>query len=271
MNLIKELKEQHKKNDIDFDKLKSHINDKKKVFLDNLNHMNSKLKGHTKVFESVQRLTDKLPELFDHLKNLVHNLSQKENNKPEADVSSEQEDSSDSNEEIVQHEQTVEEEVFGAKPDSDDDSNENSEESIETEETVNEEAVHDDDGQETREETKTEELKENVSENVSETAETLDNKLEEINEEPNLVNLDDGILDQLEQEQKDFEIRQNDQNEHINGLKYIDDGLIRNGNVRRNFADRFVKYLGSDEMKDAPKDVKDHLNEMHNLFNARQD
>ena len=257
---LKEMKRQHEKHSVDFNNLKSKLAEKKRAFLENLKHMKSKLKGHSKVFDSVQRLTDKLPELFDHFKNLVNNLANK-NKKDVEEKSEKSSESSDSDEEIVQHDETVEEEAFGAKPDSDEDDDSEDFEDEETEEKI-EKPVQDDEGQESRGETLD-------KDHISETAENLDNKLEEVNQ-PNFVNLDDGILDQLEQEQKGFEVRQNDQNEHINGLKYIDDGLVRNGKDRRMFGDRFVKYLGSDDMKNAPQDVKEHLEEMNRLFNARE-
>lgn len=259
--LLKEMKEQHKKHSIDFDDLKSKLKEKKEAFLENLEHMKSKLKGHTKVFDSVERLTDKLPELFDHLKNLINNLGNKNKDENEKKEESSESDSSNSTEKIVQHDETVEEEAFGTKPDSDEDDDSEESDDNENNEEIIEKPVHDDDG-ETREES--EETK-----NISEIAENLDNKLEEVNQ-PNFVNLDDGIMDQLEQEQKGFEVRQNNQNEHINGLKYIDDGLVRNGKDRRMFGDKFVKFLNSDDMNTAPQDVKDHLHHLNNLFNARE-
>lgn len=274
MNFIKEMKKLHEDHSVDFEKIKSKLKAKKEAFYENLKHMETKLKEHGSLFDSVQRLTDKIPELFDHLKNLVKNLGKKQLTHPETEEkdlekSTHKSNSENSEDQIVQHDHTIEEEAFGNESDKDEDNQ------TEDHKEVDEE-VHDDDGQEESSEDEDESEvrddadKKDTEESLSETADEMNEHVKDIDEHPNMANLDDGVMDKLEEEQKDVELRQQDQNDHINGLKYIDDGLVNNGKIRRNFGDRFVKYLGSNDMKDAPQDVKDHLHHLNNLFNARE-
>lgn len=244
MELLREMERLHSANALDFEDLRSKIAERKKAFLENLEKMKEKLSGHEALFSSVQRLTDKLPELFDQFKNLVKSLGQKE--LAGEDSTAEDEGAAEPEDPIEQHEQTVEEEAFGPKAD-------------EGAEEVEEEEVRDDAGE-----------AEAKGGSLEEEADALDGSLQDVHDHPNFVEMDDGVLDQLEQEQKQYELWQQDQDRQVGGLKSIDDGLVYNGKRRRNFNDRFIKYLGSDELAGAPEDSRGHLKELNDLFNARE-
>jgi hypothetical protein len=276
---MKEMKNLHNTHSVNFESLKQKINDKKEAFVKNLKNMESKLKQHGHIFDSVKHLTDKLPELVDHFKNVIKNLSNRIKHHQEpvntsSNTSSSETTSDTTSEQIVQNDHTVEEEAFGNESDKDDDN----------EEAESSESVHEDEGEEHSESEKKDKMSENTSEatsegevrdneekdDLSQAAGDMEGQIDEINDHDNLVTLDDGVLENLEEEQKGFEVNQNEQNEHINGLKFIDDGLVKNNNIRRNFGDRFVKFLDSKDMDEAPQDVKDHLHDLNHLFNAQE-
>ena len=129
MSWLKDMKDMHVQHAVDFGKCKSELRAKLKAFHQNLKLIETRLKEHGKIFESVQRLTDKLPELMDHFKNLVSRLSHKylhpskDKHAASSDSSSEA-SSSESSEEIVQQDHTIEEEAFGEASDKDDDQEE---------------------------------------------------------------------------------------------------------------------------------------------------
>lgn len=260
MEMLREMKKVHEDNGIDFEALREKLKQRKKAFMDHLQKMREKLRGHGDLFQPVQTLTDKLPRLFEHFKNMLKSLSKKpiaDSSKSSAESTSSESTSSESSNNIEQHEQTVEEEAFGPNSDKDDDT-ESAATDTETEEATEDEAKEEEEAQEGQEA------------DLDGAANSLDEKLKEINEHPNFVSLDDGLLDQLEQEQKEFELRQKELNDHVNGFKQIDDGLVHNGKRRRHFNDRFVKFLDSDEMKSAPGNAKNHLHNLDDLFNARE-
>lgn len=251
MQLIKEMRRIHEANKLDFQKLKEQKEEKKKAFMEHLEKMKHRMDNHGSVFQSVQKLSDKLPKLFGHFKNLLTHLGKKEIE--DSETKSSESSSSNSSNNIEEHENTVEEEAFGPNSDEDDDEEDESIEQKEDEEKEEEE-----------------EAEEGKEEDLDEVADSLDEKLKEINEHPNFVSLDDELLDKLEQEQKEFELRQKELNEHVNGFKHLDDGLVYNGKQRRNFNDRFIKFLNEEEMKHAPKSAKEHLRHLNDLFNARE-
>lgn len=265
MEMMEEMKKKHQDNVVDYEGLRSKIDAKKKAFLQNLEHMQNKSKEHSKVFDAVQKLTDKLPELFEDFQKFVEKLrekTEKENIKEDSEAISNKDEESE--ETIIQNDKTIEEEAL-----SDVDNDEETEEQSESED--NSESNSTSEGEEKADEGQaTDEMKPEEA-NASEVADTLESGIDDVDNHPNLTELDQEVLDKLENEQKDFEVRQKEQNDHINGLKEIDDGLVQNGNVRKAFDDRLAELLSSDEMKQAPQDVKDLLKELRNLFNARED
>ena len=253
------MKKLHQENKTDFDDLSNQIKEKKIAYLKNMEQMKSKMRGHSQVFDSIKNISDKLPELFDHFKNLINKLSQ---NKNLPEINEKDSESSLSNsEKIIQHDQTIEEDILNEEFDEDEDVDEESSEETSSE-SSNDEPV----GEPIADEGKSMRNDQPEEANASEIANTLDHNLEEINQHPNFTMLDDGIVDKLENEQKEFEIKQKNQNDEINGLKFIDNGIIDNGKIRKEYGDKFVKYLDSQVMKDAPKDVKDHLKYLNDLF-----
>ena len=238
------MQEFQKKNPVKFDDLQSQIDDKKKHLMQNLEDMRNKMKDHEKLFDSVHTMADKLPNIFDHFKNLVKNLGQKEFNEEVEDDDSDSDDN-----QIVQHDHTVEEDAFGP-----------------------EDEMYDDEGEDSKEEEDKEKEDDKWEPNgdLDKDLDSFDEKMNQIGDHPNLVHLDDDIMDKIEQEQKEYEMRQKEQLEHLKALRDIDHQIVNNGRSRRNFNDRFIKYLGSDDMKKSPKDVKQHLHHLNDLFNARQ-
>jgi hypothetical protein len=265
------MQELHKKNKVNFDDLQSQIDDRKKNFMQNLEEMRNKMNQHDKLFNSVHTMADKLPDIFDHFKNMVKNLGQKELTDLPDDLSDEEPE----DDEIEQHDHTIEEDAFDDEDDYDEEDEDFGDEDDEDDYDEEDEDFGDEDDEDDYddEEDNDEEADEGMNstdDDLDKNVDWFDDKMNEVGDHPNMIPLNDDIMDKLEQEQKEYEIRQKEQNEHIQELRNLDDGLLENGRRRRNFNDRFIKYLNSDHMRRSPEDVRQHLKHLNNLFNARQ-
>jgi predicted transcriptional regulator len=268
----------------DFDKVVSQFESRKKAFLENLQKMQETINEHNQIFKPVEGLDQKLPNLIQHFQNFVEKLKEKvdkEGSMEEVDTESEE---SKSEETLIQNEHTVEEELFGEDIEEEGseagDLEENDSETGQTDsQESSDDSSDDSSGQDSSDsmevpvgEPSAEEGGASVPEevNASEIADSFENGIDEVDNTFENMSFSDEMLEKLRDMQKNFEELQNEQDDHAEELQKLDDGLIQNGQNRKEFADKFMEYINSDEMKEASDKVKDFLNDLKNDFNVQE-
>ena len=276
--MIQKMKDLHSQLPLKYDEIKDSIKDKKEMFSDNLNKMSEKIKEHQSIFDAAKDSLDKLPGVFSHFKNLMSSLGGlkdkiklPENHDEEKEEESHHENVSDKT--IIETKNAVEESaITGVEDDSSSASSSSSSSSsnksgahINSNQADNENVVADD-----SEET------DNDEDNAkpSDIASVMNDHLDRIQKPSNAIVLDDGLLDRLQDEQKDFEVTQHNQNSTVDEFKQIDNGLFDSARDRRSFTSRFIRDLNDNDNKpygvlSAP--AVNHLSDLSRYFEASRE
>lgn len=305
------MKNLHKDSPELFKQKKDEIIRKKQIFMDNLKFMQNYFNDHSKIFDSVKDSLDKLPEIFEHFRDLLSKLKdRKAINDINADNGSVEDYQSE--DVIIHHEHPIETNLnYTLKEDKTPDSEETREKAIyggdgatpeEDESPIDEETGEtssygtDDDSSDIYENTEDIETREtasyeeydgrngndeavsavNTEENdiqTNEISSVLEDKLSTLNNHPNMVQLDDGTMDKLEDEQLRFEQYQNDQDYHISNMKSMDTGMMTVIDDRRVLGNRFKTTLddsNDQRMRGVSSDLKNKLKNLADIFGAKQ-
>ena len=262
----------HDENSIDFDKLQAQILRKKQAYLKNLESMQKTLDQHDKMFVSIEKMTDQLPLLFSYFQKFVEKFKQKMDEQGEDNTTPETTDT-DSEETFIENDHTIEEDVISESSKNQDEESQSTDEKTEEIEEIEEVEEDEDSASEpTTIDNKNDKEKEEVKEETAdEIADALEGKIQELDDGFDAMSWSDQMLDRLREMQKDFELKMKEQNEHVKGLKEIDEGLVDSGKSRDLLAGKLGDLMESEAVKKAGEKVESLLADIKKEFNAQED